>query len=223
MFQKKKAANAASGLPLSYPDLPDTLSRIIFEAKNMVLYIFWKEKERIFHILEDSEQAIFLKPFTSKGLGGLALSMKTNYQTKPPQIMKTIITLIAAGFILNTSNVTAQSTASINNDGITAAEGKVPSLIISEVNFKALRNGYNVTWETQNQFNVASFELQISENNKNFSTVKRRTCGPEKRSKYQVQLSNTLILANPVFYRLKWVTMDGQVNYTESKQFTNDL
>jgi len=167
--------------------------------------------------------ARLLKPFTSKGLGGLALSMKTNYQTKPPQIMKTIITLIAAGFILNTSNVTAQSTASINNDGITAAEGKVPSLIISEVNFKALRNGYNVTWETQNQFNVASFELQISENNKNFSTVKRRTCGPEKRSKYQVQLSNTLILANPVFYRLKWVTMDGQVNYTESKQFTNDL
>ena len=189
----------------------------------MVLYIFWKENARIFHILEDFEQPISLESFTSKGLGGLALSMKTNYQTKPPQIMKTIITLIAAGFILNTSNVTAQSTASINNDGITAAEGKVPSLIISEVNFKALRNRYNVTWETQNQFNVASFELQISENNKNFSTVKRRTCGPEKRSKYQVQLSNTLILANPVFYRLKWVTMDGQVNYTESKQFTNDL
>lgn len=137
--------------------------------------------------------------------------------------MKTIITIIAAGFILNTSNVTAQSTASISNDGITAAEGKTPSLIISEVNFKALRNGYNVTWETQNQFNVASFELQISENNKNFSTVKRRTCGPEKRSKYQVQLSNTIIFANPVFYRLKWVTMDGQVNYTESRQFTNNL
>lgn len=137
--------------------------------------------------------------------------------------MKTIITVIAAGFILSTSNVTAQSTASISNEGMVATEGKNPSLIISEVAFTPLRNGYNVTWETQNQFNVASFELQISEDNKNFSTVKRRTCGPEKRSRYQVQLNNTLIFANPVYYRLKWVTMDGQVNYTESKKFENNI
>lgn len=135
--------------------------------------------------------------------------------------MKTIITVIAAGFILNT-NVTAQSVAVVNNEAM-ASEAKAPSLTISEVNFKALRNGYNVTWETQNQFNVACFELQISEDNKSFTTVKRRTCGPEKRSRYQVQLSNTLILADPVFYRLKWVTLDGQVNYTESKQFENNL
>lgn len=137
--------------------------------------------------------------------------------------MKTIITVIATGFILSTSNVTAQSTASISNEGMMTAEGKNPSLIISEVTFTSLRNGYNVTWETQNQFNIASFELQISEDNKNFSTVKRRTCGPEKRSRYQVQLNNTLIFANPVYYRLKWVTLDGQVNYTESKKFENNI
>lgn len=137
--------------------------------------------------------------------------------------MKTIITVIAAGLILHTSNANAQSVASVNNDAMVAAEGKTPSLTISEVNFKPLRNGYNVTWETQNQFNVACFELQISEDNKNFSTVKRRTCGPEKRSKYQVQLGNTIIFANPVYYRLKWVTMDGQVNYTDSKQFANNI
>ena len=137
--------------------------------------------------------------------------------------MKTIITVIATGFILSTSNVTAQSTASISNEGMVTAEGKNPSLIISEVTFTPLRNGYNVTWETQNQFNIASFELQISEDNKNFSTVKRRTCGPEKRSRYQVQLNNTLIFANPVHYRLKWVTLDGQVNYTESKKFENNI
>lgn len=137
--------------------------------------------------------------------------------------MKTIITIIAAGLMLNAGKITAQSVASINNDGMLAAENKVPALIISEVTFKPLRNGYNVTWETQNQFNVASFELQISEDNKNFSTVKRRTCGPEKRSRYQVQLTNTLIFANPVYYRLKWVTIDGQVNYTESKKFFNNF
>lgn len=137
--------------------------------------------------------------------------------------MKTIITVIATGLILNTSNVTAQSVAAVNNDGIVAAEGKAPSLTISEVNFKALRNGYNVTWETQNQFNVAAFELQISDDNKSFSTVKRRTCGPERRSRYQVQLSNTIIFANPVFYRLKWVTLDGEVKYTESKKFENNI
>lgn len=135
--------------------------------------------------------------------------------------MKTIITVIAANFILNAGNAFSQSVAVVNNDAMMAEETKVPALVISEVSFRQLRNGYNVTWETKNQFNVASFELQISDNNNRFSTVKRRTCGPEKRSRYQVQLTNTLILANPVYYRLKWVTIDGQVNYTESKKFEN--
>ena len=135
--------------------------------------------------------------------------------------MKTIITVIAAGFILNTGNAFSQSVAVVNNDAMMTEENKPTALVISEVSFTKLRNGYNVTWETQNQFKVASFELQISENNSRFTTIKRRTCGPEKRSRYQVQLSNTLILASPVYYRLKWVTLDGQVNYTESKKFEN--
>ena len=134
--------------------------------------------------------------------------------------MKTIITVIAAGFILNAGSAFSQSVAVVNNEAIMATETKPPTLIISEVSFKPMkRQGYNVTWETQNQFNVASFELQISEDNSHFSTIKRRTCGPEKRSRYQVQLTNTLILASPLYYRLKWVTLDGQVNYTESKIF----
>lgn len=133
--------------------------------------------------------------------------------------MKTIITVIAASFILNAGNAFSQSVAVVNNDAMMAEETKAPALVISEVNFRQLRNGYNVTWETKNQFNVASFELQISEDNNRFSTIKRRTCGPEKRSRYQVQMNNTLILASTLYYRLKWVTLDGQVNYTESKKF----
>ena len=136
--------------------------------------------------------------------------------------MKTIITLIAAGFILNTNSVNAQSVSSMN-EIMAVAETKAAELYISDISFRPLRNGYNVTWETNNQFNVAAFELQISENGKNFSTVKRRTCGPEKRSRYQVQLNNTIIFANPVYYRLKWVTMDGEVKYTESKKFENNI
>ena len=134
--------------------------------------------------------------------------------------MKTIITVIAAGFILNTGNAFSQSVAVVNNDAMMAeATATTPTLIISEVSFKPIRHGYNITWETQNQFNVASFELQISEDNDRFSTIKRRTCGPEKRSMYQVQLTNTLIFASHIYYRLKYVTLDGQVNYTESKRF----
>lgn len=136
--------------------------------------------------------------------------------------MKTIITVIAASFILNAGNAYSQSVAVVNNDAMMVTEEtKAPALVISEVSFRQLRNGYNVTWETKNQFNVAAFELQISDDNSRFSTIKRRTCGPEKRSRYQVQLNNTLIMANPVYYRLKWVTIDGQVNYTESKRFEN--
>lgn len=163
-----------------------------------------------------------LKPLLVKDFIGLAPFLKMICQTKPPQIMKTIITVIAAGFILNTNSVNAQSVSSMN-ETMAISEAKAPELYISEVSFRALRNGYNVTWETNNQFNVASFELQISDNNKNFSTVKRRTCGPEKRSRYQVQLNNTLIFANPVYYRLKYVTLDGEVKYTESKKFENNI
>ena len=80
--------------------------------------------------------------------------------------MKTIITVIAAGFILNAGSAFSQSVAVVNNEAIMATETKPPTLIISEVSFKPMkRQGYNVTWETQNQFNVASFELQISEDN----------------------------------------------------------
>ncbi len=136
--------------------------------------------------------------------------------------MKTIITLIAASFILNSGNAFSQSVASVNNDAMMMEEAKPATLVISEVNFSPIRHGYNITWETQNQFNVASFELQISEDGQRFSTIKRRTCGPEKRSRYQVQLKNTVIFADQVYYRLKWVTLDGQVNYTESKIFTTE-
>ena len=59
--------------------------------------------------------------------------------------MNTIITVIAAGFILNTNSVNAQSVSSMN-ETMAISEAKAPELYISEVSFRALRNGYNVTW-----------------------------------------------------------------------------
>lgn len=71
--------------------------------------------------------------------------MKYIYQTTKPHIMKTIITVIAAGFILNTSN--AQSVAVVNNDAMmaeTTTTNTTSALIISEVSFKPIRHGYNI-------------------------------------------------------------------------------
>ncbi len=128
--------------------------------------------------------------------------------------MKTVFTaIISATIIISSAN--AQSVASIENVSNTEAKTSTPNVYKFEM--KEVKHGYLITWEASNQFGNAWYELQISEDNKNFSTVKRRTCGAQKRSRYQAVLENTIILANPIYYRLKMVSLDGSVTYTDSK------
>ncbi len=128
--------------------------------------------------------------------------------------MKTVFTaLITATIIINSAN--AQSVASVETGSVSEAKNTSPN--VYKFDMKEVKHGYLITWEASNQFNTAWYELQISEDNNRFSTVKRRTCGTQKRSRYQAVLENTIILAHPIYYRLKMVSLDGAVSYTDSK------
>jgi hypothetical protein len=130
--------------------------------------------------------------------------------------MKTLFTAtVSATIMLCSGSVNAQSRASVANDAISEANPATPN--IYKFDMKQVMHGYLISWEASNQFNTAWYELQISEDNSHFSTVKRRTCGTQKRSRYQAVLENTIILANSIYYRLKMVSLDGTVSYTESK------
>ena len=130
--------------------------------------------------------------------------------------MKTLFTTITAAASLFISiNANAQAMA-VSNTEIVHNEATTKTFSISGTTIKSATDGVTVSWEANNQFSVASYELQLSENNNDFSTVKRRTSGPETNVKYQVKLTNTVILANPVYFRIKVITLDGKISYTES-------
>jgi len=132
--------------------------------------------------------------------------------------MKTFITTITVTTCLFFAGSANAQVIAVKNTDATQAATTTNSFSISGTSIKPAANGFTVAWEANNQFSVASYELQLSENNSDFSTVKRRASGPEKNVKYQVQLTNTVILASPVYIRIKVITLDGQVSYTESKK-----
>jgi hypothetical protein len=130
--------------------------------------------------------------------------------------MKTAFTaFVSASFMLCSDSTNAQSVASVENNAISEAKPGTPN--VYKFDMKPVRHGYLITWEASNQFGTAWYELQISEDNNRFSTIKRRTCGTQKRSRYEAVLDNTIILAHPIYYRLKMVSLDGVASYTESK------
>lgn len=129
--------------------------------------------------------------------------------------MKTVFTTILAATIFFANSANAQSVASIESVATNETKAVTPNVYKFEM--KEVKHGYLITWEANNQAGTAWYELQISEDNKDFSTIKRRTCGAQVRSRYQAVMENTIILASPIYYRLKMVSLDGTATYTESK------
>jgi hypothetical protein len=129
--------------------------------------------------------------------------------------MKTLFTSVATAAIISFStNANCQTTVSLKDAA--SLSPAIAGLKIINLDIKPAENGFKVSWEANNQFQVARFELQLSEDNKNFSTVKRRTSPPSVNGRYEAVLNNTIILSNPVYYRLKVVSLDGQEAFTES-------
>ena len=107
--------------------------------------------------------------------------------------MKNILTLIAA-FIF-TANVNAQNAVSINK-GI-------------EINKNA--NGASFTWTASNESNTSQFEIEISYDNNNFTSI--RTVAASETTKwatnYEAKFKRTYLSVEKVYYRVKTVFVDG--------------
>jgi hypothetical protein len=130
--------------------------------------------------------------------------------------MKTLcIAFVSTVFMLCTGTANSRNLLPAAKDTL---YGKSSTVNITGIKVNQLPNGYVVAWEAYNQFSIAHFELQLSTDNMHFTTVKRRTCGPEANAAYQVQLTNAAIASSPVYYRLKMLSLDGGVSFTESKQ-----
>ncbi len=135
--------------------------------------------------------------------------------------MKTPITLIATALLsLSALNANAQFTFENEVSMFTGEEVRVAGFIVAELNMKQSTNGFAANFEAYNQQGISRYELEFSENNKDFSTVKRIATASSTNNNYKVELSNTMILANEVFYRLKIVSANGKIAYTQSKKMT---
>lgn len=135
--------------------------------------------------------------------------------------MKTLLTSFAtATLIILSTSAHCQTSVSFKETG--SASPAIAALSISNLNVKPAENGFKVSWEAQNQFQIARFELQLSEDGNHFSTVKRRACPAAVNGKYEAVLNNTIILASEVYYRIKIVSMDGEEAFTESYRVKTD-
>jgi hypothetical protein len=114
--------------------------------------------------------------------------------------MKNLITLIAA-FIF-TANVNAQNAVSINK-GI-------------EISKNA--NGASINWTASNESNSSQFEIEISYDNNNFTTI--RTVAASETTKwatnYEAKFKRTYLSVEKIYYRVKTVFVDGSFEVTPS-------
>ena len=132
--------------------------------------------------------------------------------------MKTLLTIIATATLsILAINSNAQSAFTNDADIWMGSENVKPAAFaVAELKMKVADNGFAAEWEAYNQNNITRYEIQLSEDNKNFSTVKRVNSLSFTDGKYQVDLNNTVILANKVYYRIKIVNTVGQIAFTES-------
>jgi hypothetical protein len=133
--------------------------------------------------------------------------------------MKTLTTIIAITFSLFTINATAQTQFASSSETVTAAT-------IVEVNgkgiqFEANNNGIFIKWEVANESNTSHFELQVSDDNKSFETIRKVAASDVTTwaTNYQAKFMRNYSSVNKVFYRLKTVFSNGTEVYTTATTF----
>jgi hypothetical protein len=134
--------------------------------------------------------------------------------------MKTIITIIIATIF--TANVNAQSKFTVNSSIETAANNvKLTGENGTELKYVLGANGPSIKWETSNEANTSHFELQISDDGKEFSTIRKVAASDvtEWNTAYETKFSKNYISVKKVYYRLKIVFSNGSEILTAATSF----
>lgn len=133
--------------------------------------------------------------------------------------MKTLNHLILAiSFIAIAANAKAQT--AFSNEPVTAEslismmDGQSNAFAISPIMIQQGMEGLAVKWQTMNEKGIASFELEVSSDKKNFTACKKMEAGVGG-ALYQVDLSKTLMQAEKTYFRVKINMNNGVVGYTD--------
>ncbi|MES2848260.1 MAG: hypothetical protein V4685_04355 [Bacteroidota bacterium] len=135
--------------------------------------------------------------------------------------MKTLLNIIiAASFTLTVSNTKAQ--AGYNDEPVTAEtllqmqENGNGLFAISPIKIESIVNGFTIQWQTINEKNIASFELEAGEDKKSFTSVKKMEAGNDDRPAniYQIGLKSPAIQGDKIYLRIKINFNDGTSRYT---------
>lgn len=133
--------------------------------------------------------------------------------------MKTLITLFATTVLsLSAFNANAQAVYLNEEDAFLGRQTNITGFVVVDINMEPVNNGFIATWEVYNQNNIATYELQVSENNKDFSTIKTINRHTSVNSAYKIDVSNTVVFAKKIYSRIKIVSTGGQAIYTESQK-----
>ena len=136
--------------------------------------------------------------------------------------MKTIYSLITA-IIFTASAANAQTKFSINDGTENVANNAIMTDAAknNELKFEMGANGASIKWQTSNENNTSHFELQISDDNKTFTSIKKVAASDMTQwaTNYEVKFRKTYIAAEKVYYRVKTVFTNGAEMYTAATAF----
>lgn len=114
-------------------------------------------------------------------------------------------------FMLNNCTETVLNNAVIYATGLNG----------SELKFEMDTNHAYIKWQAINESNTSHFEMQISDDNKVFTTLKKVAASDitQWATNYQAAFRKTYLSSKKVYYRIKTVFSDGAEKYTSSTSF----
>ena len=133
--------------------------------------------------------------------------------------MKTLIIIIIATIFTANSNAQSKFALSINgasnNVKLTGNSG-------AELKCELGANGPAITWETLNEANTSHFELQVSYDGNNFSTIRKIAASDvtEWNTTYKAQFHKNYVSVEKVYYRLKVIFTNTDETVTAPIAFT---
>ena len=141
--------------------------------------------------------------------------------------IKPMLNLIPGDTILNTALISMNTNLRLNTpvDKVTVISALFPLTMLGFTAEKQF-NGNLLIWSTAQEINTAKFEVERSENGRDFKTVGTvRSKGNTFQNKYDfVDFEGRNLTAGKlIFYRLKMVDLDNRYQYSSIRSIRNDI
>lgn len=137
--------------------------------------------------------------------------------------MKKITTFAATLILIIVSTNSIAQSRFITDDGLNTLKANAVSFSknngsANELVFDINANESAIKWSTSNEANMSHFELQISNDGTNFTTLNKVAASDytQWQTSYKVTFRKRYLSAQKVYYRVKAVFADNSVEYTSA-------